>query len=187
MVPLQQSGAASTVQKGLSDLSRNLAFPSSAEPGQRSVAVRPITPALWTGDGQRLAVREPGAGPTIAREWLALAGLLGGGLVISLGLRAQWMLNQRRLRLGQIRLERLSNQRIRRTERELNALLDQVQVGGEGNEDQAFARLLKRQVSGDDTGAAEPRSERLALVTNHVGEFERAPGLLIENWFAGLA
>ena len=35
--------------------------------------------------------------------------------------------------------------------------------------------------------AAHARSEGLTLVTNHVGEFERAPGLLIENWVAGLA
>ena len=34
--------------------------------------------------------------------------------------------------------------------------------------------------------AAHARSEGLTLVTNHVGEFERVPGLLIENWVAGL-
>ncbi len=36
-------------------------------------------------------------------------------------------------------------------------------------------------------GAAHARSEGLTLVTNNVGEFERVPGLLIENWVAGLA
>ena len=35
--------------------------------------------------------------------------------------------------------------------------------------------------------AAHARSEGLTLVTNHVGEFERAPGLLIETWVAGQA
>lgn len=30
--------------------------------------------------------------------------------------------------------------------------------------------------------AAHARSEGLTLVTNNVGEFERVPGLLIENW-----
>ena len=35
--------------------------------------------------------------------------------------------------------------------------------------------------------AAHARSEGLTLVTNNVGEFERVPGLLIENWVAGLA
>jgi tRNA(fMet)-specific endonuclease VapC len=34
--------------------------------------------------------------------------------------------------------------------------------------------------------AAHARSEGLTLVTNTVGEFERVPGLLIENWVAGL-
>lgn len=35
--------------------------------------------------------------------------------------------------------------------------------------------------------AAHARSEGLTLVTNYVGEFERVPGLLLENWVAGLA
>ena len=34
--------------------------------------------------------------------------------------------------------------------------------------------------------AAHARSEGLTLVTNHGGVFERVPGLLIENWVAGL-
>jgi tRNA(fMet)-specific endonuclease VapC len=35
--------------------------------------------------------------------------------------------------------------------------------------------------------AAHTRSEGLVLVTNNLGEFERVPGLLTENWVAGLA
>jgi tRNA(fMet)-specific endonuclease VapC len=35
--------------------------------------------------------------------------------------------------------------------------------------------------------AAHARSEGLTLVTNDLGEFERVPGLLTENWAAGLA
>ena len=34
--------------------------------------------------------------------------------------------------------------------------------------------------------AAHARSEGLALVTNNLGEFERVPGLLAENWVDGL-
>ena len=33
--------------------------------------------------------------------------------------------------------------------------------------------------------AAHARSEGLTVVTNNVGEFERVPGLLIENWVSG--
>jgi tRNA(fMet)-specific endonuclease VapC len=33
--------------------------------------------------------------------------------------------------------------------------------------------------------AAHARSEGLTLVTNNLGEFERVPGLLTENWIAG--
>ncbi|MBL8329334.1 MAG: tRNA(fMet)-specific endonuclease VapC [Rubrivivax sp.] len=33
--------------------------------------------------------------------------------------------------------------------------------------------------------AAHARSEGLTLVTNNVGEFERIPGLLMENWVVG--
>jgi tRNA(fMet)-specific endonuclease VapC len=35
--------------------------------------------------------------------------------------------------------------------------------------------------------AAHARSEGLTLVTNNLGEFERVPGLLMENWVANLA
>lgn len=34
--------------------------------------------------------------------------------------------------------------------------------------------------------AAHARSEGLTLVTNNIGEFERVPGLLTENWVADL-
>jgi tRNA(fMet)-specific endonuclease VapC len=34
--------------------------------------------------------------------------------------------------------------------------------------------------------AAHARSEGLTLVTNNLGEFERVPGLLTENWVANL-
>lgn len=34
--------------------------------------------------------------------------------------------------------------------------------------------------------AAHARSEGLTLVSNNLGEFERVPGLLLENWVAGL-
>ncbi len=34
--------------------------------------------------------------------------------------------------------------------------------------------------------AAHARSEGLTLVTNNLGEFERVPGLLTENWVTGL-
>ncbi|WP_375140248.1 PIN domain-containing protein [Azohydromonas aeria] len=34
--------------------------------------------------------------------------------------------------------------------------------------------------------AAHARSEGLTLVTNDLGEFERVPGLVLENWVSSL-
>lgn len=35
--------------------------------------------------------------------------------------------------------------------------------------------------------AAHARSEGLTLVTNNISEFERVPGLLVENWVGNLS
>ncbi len=51
------------------------------------------------------------------------------------------------------------------------------------------ARLEKagRPIGVDDLHiAAHARSEGLVLVTNNLAEFERVPGLLTENWVAGV-
>lgn len=48
--------------------------------------------------------------------------------------------------------------------------------------------IKRRHISVNDLHvAAHARSEGLTLVTNNLGEFERVPGLLTENWVAGLA
>ena len=114
-------------------------------------------------------VREPNASARVLSEWLALAALVGGGLLLSLALRLQWMLGQRRLQLEQLRRERLVNQRLRRTERVFSGLLDQVQAGGEANESRAFARLLGQQSPGLTHGSSEEQrvvrlAERFELV-----------------------
>ena len=51
----------------------------------------------------------------------------------------------------------------------------------------AALEKLGRPIGANDLHiAAHARSEGLTLVTNNVGEFERVPGLLIENWVQGL-
>lgn len=51
----------------------------------------------------------------------------------------------------------------------------------------AALEKLGRPIGANDLHiAAHARSEGLTLVTHNVGEFERVPGLLIENWVQGL-
>lgn len=178
LVPLLQPGAASSLQQGLSTLSHQLVLNSSA-PGPDRGSQRAVIPTLWSGDEQQLAVRSPDSSTALTRELLALAALAGFSLMIILSLRAQWMLTQRSLRLVRLRHARLSSQRIRRTERELTQLLDQVQIGNDANESMAFARMLKRRVS--DPGARRSSSqqvERLAERFEEVLQTARSLALL---------
>ncbi len=122
-----------------------------------------VQPPLWTSGAQQLQVRQPSAGLRLRGEWLALGALVAGGLFLALAQRMRWMLSQRRLELEKLRRERLVNQRIRHTERELSRLLDQVQTGGEGAETMAFARLLRRHdAEANSQSVGRERLERLA-------------------------
>ena len=184
LVPLLQSGTASSLQEGMSTLSKQLVLSGTA-PGQAGRAQRAVIPTLWTGDGQKLAVRDPDSSTTLTRELLALAVLALGGVLTILCLRAQWMLAQRRLQLERLRRERLSSQRIRRTERELTQLLDQVQLGNDANESKAFARMLKRRVS--DPGVKRSRSQRVEqLAERFEGVLQTARSLALLDATTGL-
>ena len=140
LVPMLAQGSESSLQSGLRDLSQQLVL-APVSPAERS-RLRAVEPELWTSGGRQVLLREPDASARVSNELLALGALVGGGLLVSLALRLQWMLSQRRLRLEQLQRERLVSQRLRRSEREFSALLDQVRAGGEANESQAFARLL---------------------------------------------
>ena len=162
LVPLLTDGGASSLQSGLANLSHDLLL--TPEATRKSTNRRSVTPTLWTSGGQALQVQGPDSGGQVRNELLALAALVGIGLLLSLALRLQWMLAQRSRQLQQRRRDRLVAQRIRRTEQELTQLLDSVQGGGEANESMAFARLLARTVPGLPAGGDPEvrRVERLA-------------------------
>jgi diguanylate cyclase (GGDEF)-like protein len=83
------------------------------------------------------------------------------------------------------------NQRFRHTERELSRLLDQVQLGGDGTETMAFARLLKKHDTDPAAATAEDRRlERLAVRFEQVLQtartlalFDAVTGLPNRNYF----
>lgn len=169
LVPLLAAGDGSRQQSGLRALSDQLVLHPAATTSAASTGttadptVQTVRPTLWTGGGRPLQVRQPPIGPRLRAEALALGALVAGALLLVLGLRMRWMLGQRNLMLARIRRDRLLNQRIRHTERELSGLLDQVQVGGEGSETMAFARMLKRrEADQDDSAPQKGRLERLA-------------------------
>jgi diguanylate cyclase (GGDEF)-like protein len=162
LVPLLARGDGSTLQSGLRTLARQLVL-EGQPPAPAASQLRTVQPVLWTSGGQPLQIREPLSGERLREEWLALGGLVAGGLLLVLMQRMRWMLGRRRLRLERLRRERLVNQRIRHTERELSRLLDQAQIGGEGAETVAFASLLKRHVTDQPKSTLEQgRLERLA-------------------------
>jgi diguanylate cyclase (GGDEF)-like protein len=140
LVPMLAPGKQSQLQSGLRDLSRQLVLTPVS--GSERARLRPVEPELWTSGGRQLLLREPDTRAGVVGELIALAALVGGGLLLSLTLRLQWMLGQRRQRLEQLQRERVVNQRLRHTEREFTQLLKQVEAGDEAPEARAFARLL---------------------------------------------
>jgi diguanylate cyclase (GGDEF)-like protein len=190
LVPLLSPTDGSPQQSGLRDLVDELVFDGNGSSARQS-QLRTVQPPLWTGTGRPLQVRGPRLDQSLREEWLALGGLVIGGLLLILGQRMRWMLQKRRLRLEKIRRERLVNQRFRHTERELSRLLDQVQLGGDGTETMAFARLLKKHDTDPAAVTAEDRRlERLAVRFEQVLQtartlalFDAVTGLPNRNYF----
>ena len=178
LVPLLEKSTDTTLQRGLRDLSRQLVFDTPSG-GPQPKGLTAISPAFWSGDNERLMIRQPAIGAAISRELLAIAALASSALLITLGLRMQWMLMQRRQHLIQLSQKRFNSQRIRRTERELNRLLETVQVAGEASESAAFASLLRRQ-SPLPTGNGEGM-DQLAERFEHVFEKARSLALIDGN------
>ena len=98
----------------------------------------------------------------------------------------RWTAKLRRRALRQRQHERQISQRIHNSERDLTALLDQVQQGGETPEAKVFARLLQRReadltrpvVDGDEATPASLRRQRLAERLELVLDTARALALL---------
>ena len=179
LVPLLSPTDGSPQQSGLRDLVDELEFDGNGSSARQS-QLRTVQPPLWTDTGRPLQVRGPRLDQSLREEWLALGGLVIGGLLLILGQRMRWMLQKRRLRLEKIRRERLVNQRFRHTERELSRLLDQVQLGGDGTETMAFARLLKKHDTDPAAVTAEDRRlERLAGRFELVLQTGHAPWLFL--------
>ena len=178
LVPLLSASDGTQLQSGLRSLADQLVLNGGVPPTAQD-GLRTVQPSLWTVGGRQLQVRQPPSGERLREEWLTLSGLVVVGLLLVLAQRMRWMLAQRRLQLERIRGERLVNQRMRNTERELTSLLDQVQIGGEGSETKAFACLLRRH--DDDPSERMPkqgRFERLAERLEMVLQTARSLALL---------
>ena len=134
--------------------------------GKNEAASKVVSPALWTTAAQPVRVLNPrsddGSNADLSEELIALGYIVGVAALLILGLRMQWVLGQRRLKLGLRRQQRLVNQRIRRSEQALAGLLEQGQDGDKGDERRAFARLMQRDRALNTSNTPLPQnSERL--------------------------
>ncbi|MFM8936319.1 MAG: EAL domain-containing protein [Vulcanococcus sp.] len=156
-----------------------LAPPTPSEPP----AQRQLSPALWTSGGHPVRLLEPSDQAGLQQEMIALLGLSFGAGVLILGLRMQWMLVQRRAQLADRRGVRLFNQRLRRSERQLEHLLDRMQEESSDAARGVFARLLDRKLA-DRLDPDTPRQEKLAERVEQV--LEAAQSLLLLDNLTGL-
>lgn len=85
---------------------------------------KPILPLIHASAGQVLAIRQPALWPVVLQSLSSDLPLLVAVPLLAALLRTLQMLERRRQRIGQRLVERQANQRIRRTCRELDQLID---------------------------------------------------------------
>ena len=143
LVPMLSATDHSPMALAMQQLSRELVLQQPRQASEENT--RRIEPILWTSGPSQARVRPPQAGQALQQELLALAALITSGSLLTLGLRLQWMLGQRRLLVEQRQQQRATSQRIRRSEQTLATLIDQISCDGDGDESGAFARLLEQE------------------------------------------
>ena len=184
LVPLVSRQAQSALTRTMERLQPQLVL----QPGQLQTRepTQVLSPALWASADQPVRVRQPPLRPHLQRELLALAALIGTTGVLLAALRMQWMLSQRRQRLLQRRSERAYNARIHRSERQLRALLDQVQFSGHDDASGVFARMLKRRLPNQSQEAGGPSSREERLVRRLEQVLHTARSLVLLDGLTGL-
>ena len=183
LVPLRSQPAPSPLTQTLKRLGPQLLL--QADPGAEQESSQPLRPALWAGEAQPVRVRPPSLGAFYQRELLALAALIGTTGLLLAAVRMQWMLSQRHQCLQQRRGERAYNGRIRRSERQLRGLLDQIQRSGHDDVSGVFARMLKRRIPGQGEQAeSSTREERLVRRLEQV--LHTARSLVLLDGLTGL-
>jgi diguanylate cyclase (GGDEF)-like protein len=122
-LPLLRQGDSGSLMRQLEHLEGRLHLvPNGNGPGPADVDL--IQPPIHGQANQLLAVRHTPLTPALLRSFLNDVPLLLAILGLTAGLRAAALLQRRGQRLGQRRVEQRTGQQIRRTCRQLDALLD---------------------------------------------------------------
>ena len=182
LVPMQEHTDHSPIAQAMNQLEDELMLqPGNTSTGSSNL----VEPLLWTTGEVPVRVRPPEEETRVVQELLALALLVGSLSLLLLGLRMQWSLGQRRLQLERRQQQRATSQRIRHSERELAAVIEQHQTSGGGDEGDAFARLLEQGPLAPPVGDTNQHNQdRLVDRLEHL--LRRSRTLVLQDRLTGL-
>jgi diguanylate cyclase (GGDEF)-like protein len=169
--PLLQRDYTPRIRRQLEDLRRHLIVLPSSAASPLAAEAQLIEPRIHSADNTVLALRRPPLGSTLLRSMLDdLPLLLGVPLLLGI-LRAMPMLERRRQRIAQRRVEGEANRRIRRTCRALDRVLEGRPGGEPAAED---ARILQRLSRASAPPAPAGTPSQLERISDRFQQFLRS-------------
>jgi diguanylate cyclase (GGDEF)-like protein len=160
--PLLQQDYTPRIRRQLEDLRRHLIVLPSSAASPVAAEAQLIEPRIHSADNTVLALRRPPLGSTLLRSMLDELPLLLCVPPLLGILRAMMMLERRRQRITQQRVEGEANRRIRRTCRALDRVLEGRAGGEPAAEDARILQRLSRASAPPAPAGAPSQLERIS-------------------------